>query len=101
MGTDERCMKVVGLKRLEDFFRKHVDGQGAAGAWRAEAEAATWKTSHELKQRFPRASLIGDRRVVFNLRGNQYRLDVKVSYKNQEIVILRVGTHSEYDRWEF
>jgi mRNA interferase HigB len=94
-------MTVVGRKRLDDFCHTHADMRQHALAWLAEVAAAEWRTPHELRERFPHASLIGNGRVVFNLRGNRYRLDTKISYQNQVAVIVRIGTHAEYDRWEF
>lgn len=94
-------MKVVGRKRLTDFSKAHADVRQHALAWLAEVEAASWRNPHDLKLRYPSASFVGDRRVVFNLRGNRFRLDTKISYTNQEVLIVRVGTHADYDRWEF
>ena len=51
--------------------------------------------------RYPRASPLGRNRVIFDLRGNRYRLDVKVDYRQQLVLIIRVGTHAEYDDWQF
>lgn len=94
-------MKVVGRSRLYDFCRRHEDVRAAVYAWLAEVEEASWRTPHELKARYGSASTVGKNRVVFNLRGNRYRLDVKVSFQLQEILVLRIGTHEEYDDWEF
>jgi mRNA interferase HigB len=78
----------------------HSDASADALAWLAEAKDANWQTPHDLKRRYPSASLIG-RHVVFNLRGNRYRLDVLISYATQVVSIVRAGTHAEYDRWSF
>lgn len=94
-------MKVVGRKRLDDFCRRHGNVRGAVDAWLAEVEDTGWETPHGLKGRYPQASLVGDRRVVFNLRGNRYRLDVKVDYQRQLILVVRIGTHADYDDWTF
>ena len=93
-------MKVVGIQRIQQFCATHADGAADALAWLAEAKAACWRTPHELKARYASASFIG-KHVVFNLRGNRYRLDVRVSYAAQVVIIVRAGTHSEYDRWSF
>ena len=94
-------MRVVGRKRLNDFCRQHRDVRAAADAWLAEVDDAEWQTPHDLKARYPRASLLGRNRVIFDLRGNRYRLDVKVDYRQQLVLIIRVGTHAEYDDWQF
>ena len=93
-------MRVVGRESLELFCQAHPDARTQADAWLCEVEEANWQTPHELKARFPNASLLGNNRVVFNLRGNRYRLLATISYKNQVLLIERVGTHEEYDQWE-
>lgn len=94
-------MKVVGRKELEQFSRKHADVRGHIDAWLAEIEEAQWQTPNDIKRRYAHASFLGQNRVIFNLKGNNYRLDVKVSFKNQIIVIVRIGTHQEYSSWKF
>jgi mRNA interferase HigB len=92
---------VVGRDTLEDFKRRHADIRGALDAWLAEAEAAEWRGPEDVKARYRSASIISGGRVVFNIRGNHYRLDVKIAYQTQVLKIVRIGTHAEYDDWEF
>lgn len=94
-------MKLVGRPVLDEFGRQHADVRKQIAAWIAEVEAAEWQTPQDIKTRYIRASFLSDNRVIFNLKGNDYRLDVKVSYKNQTVLIKRIGTHDEYDKWEF
>ena len=94
-------MTVVGKNILAEFAQKHADVRGAIGAWTAEAEAASWKGSQDVKARFPSASFIGEGRIVFNVKGNRYRLDVQIDYITQVVLIKRIGTHAEYDIWKF
>ncbi len=94
-------MKVVGRKKLEEFSRRHADVRSQIQAWLCEVEESHWQTPHDVKARYATASLLGDNRVVFNLKGNKYRLDVKLSYKNQVVLIKRIGTHAEYSTWKF
>ncbi len=94
-------MTVVGKKILAEFARKHAAVRSAIGAWTAEVEAAAWKGSQDVKARFPSASFVGEGRVVFNLKGNHYRLDVQIDYATQVVLVKRIGTHAEYDTWKF
>jgi mRNA interferase HigB len=94
-------VKVVGRSRLYEFCRRHEDVRAAVEAWLAEVEEAAWKTPHELKEQYGSASVVGKNRIVFNLRGVRYRLDVKVSFQLQEVLIVRIGTHEEYNDWAF
>ena len=94
-------MRVLGKEKLQAFQRKHADVQAQVDAWIAEAEDAEWKTPHDVVGRYPSASVIGKDRIVFNLKGNRYRLDVKISYQAGIVLVMRVGTHAEYDSWKF
>ena len=86
---------------LESFVQAHADVRGPASAWLLEVEEAEWTTPQDIKDRYPNASLITGERVVFNLKGKKYRIDVKVSYSNSIVLIKRLGTHAEYNRWKF
>jgi len=94
-------MTVVGKKTLNEFARKHADVRAVLAAWTAEVEAVAWSGSQDVKKRFPTASFIGEGRVVFNLKGNHYRLDVQIDYTTKVVLVKRVGTHAEYDTWKF
>ena len=94
-------MKLVGCNHLDDFATRHADVRSQIDAWRCEVEEAKWASPNDIKARFANASFLADNRVVFNLKGNKYRLDTKVAYKNQVVLIMRIGTHAEYKNWEF
>ena len=67
-------------------------------AWHREFENEDWDTPTKLKVRYPSASIVGRDRVVFNIRGNRYRLVVRINYQKRIVYIRFIGTHSEYDR---
>jgi mRNA interferase HigB len=94
-------MKIVGVKILEEFGNRHADVVSQLKAWIYEVEEAQWRTPADIKARYVHASFLADNRVVFNLKGNKYRLDVKVSYKSQVVLVNRIGTHAEYSKWKF
>lgn len=93
-------MKLIGKKLLQDFKEKHADARSQIESWEAEAEEAQWRTPHELKSRYPKASLIKNQQAVFDICRNKYRLLVQVNYKNGIVLIKKVGTHKEYDNWD-
>ena len=93
-------MQIVGRKVLHDLTGQHADVTGAVEAWVCEAEEAEWKSPKDVKERYPTASILSDNRVIFNLKGNRYRLEVKISYRNKVVLIKRAGTHAEYSRWD-
>lgn len=106
MGTlcwrvDRLFMKVVGRKHLESFQGGHADIRSQLDAWVCEVEDAEWQSPQDIRKRFPHASFLGDDRVIFNLKGNNYRLDTKISFKAQVVLIKRIGTHAEYSKWKF
>lgn len=90
---------VLGKKRLSDFWVTCHQTQSQLEAWICEAEEAQWKTPHDIKKRYSTASLRPGKLVIFNIKGNKYRLLTKVDYKNQIILVLKIGTHEDYEKW--
>lgn len=91
-------MRVIAKKTLRDFWERHPDTEESLLSWYREVEHEDWDTPAKVKQRYPSASIIGDNRVVFNIKGNRYRLVVKVNYPARIVRIRFVGTHADYDR---
>ena len=91
-------MRVIAKKIPRDFWVTHTDCEQQLKSWYQEASTAQWKNPNEIKKVFPSASILNDHRVVFNLKGNNYRLVVKINYEYQMIWIRFIGTHSEYDK---
>ena len=94
-------MRVVGRGKLEKFITAHSDAASAVDAWLHEALSATWRTPADIKARYASASFLASNRVIFNLKGNSYRLDTQIAYLTQLVVVKRIDTHAEYDRWTF
>lgn len=92
-------MNLLGKKILNDFKESHADARSNLEAWETEIEDACWHTPHDLKARYPKASLVKNQQVFFDVCGNKYRLLVKVNYKNQIVLIKKIGTHDEYNKW--
>ena len=91
-------MRVISKKPLREFWEKHTDAKAALQAWYEDASRAEWRTPGEVKDSYGNASIIGDNRVVFNIKGNDYRLVVKLHYDRGTVYVRFVGTHREYDR---
>lgn len=94
-------MTLVGKRLLTEFAQKHASARDAIAAWTSEVEAASWRSSVDVKVRFRSVSFIGSDRIVFNLKGNHFRLDAQISYSAQIVLVRRIGTHAEYDSWTF
>ena len=91
-------MRVIAKKKLRDFWEQHPDAEEPLLSWYREVEREDWDTPAKVKQRYPSASIVGDNRVVFNIKGNAYRLIVKINYPYRVVYIRFVGTHADYDR---
>lgn len=91
-------MRIISRKILRDFWDKHPDCEQQLKAWYQETCSAEWKSPNEIKKEYPSASLLAENRVVFNIKGNSYRLIVKINYEYQMIWIRFIGTHAEYDK---
>ncbi len=94
-------MRLVGKKKLDDFARSHADVRDPLDVWMVEVEEAQWKGSADIKARFPSASFLADNRVIFNIKGNKYRLETKVNYEMEVVLASWIGTHAEYSKRTF
>ncbi|MDP1656727.1 MAG: type II toxin-antitoxin system HigB family toxin [Hylemonella sp.] len=90
-------MRVISKAVLVEFWRKHPASRHALQTWFEDASHAQWKSPQEIKTRYASASFVGTNRVVFNIKGNDYRLVVAVAYRFAALYIKFVGTHAQYD----
>lgn len=91
-------MSVIAVSTLRRFWTRHPDAEQSLKAWLDEARHATWLAPQDIKERYASASFVDGNRVVFNIKGNDYRLIVAVAWRFQAAYIKFVGTHAEYDR---
>ena len=91
-------MKIVAISTLRSFWDRHPDAEQPLKAWHDEARHARWKTPQDIRNQYVSASFVGRNRIVFNIKGNDYRLIVAVAYRFQAVYIKFVGTHAQYDR---
>lgn len=91
-------MRIIALSTLKAFWEKHPDAELPLRSWYAEASRAEWKTPADIKTAYRSASFIANRRVVFNIKGNDYRLVVAVKYGLGLMYIRFIGTHNQYDK---
>ena len=95
----EQNVRIIAKKTLREFWKKHEDSeQQLLSAWYQEAKKGQWKSPKEIKKNYPSASIVADNRVVFNIKGNKYRLVVAINYKFQIVWIRFIGTHPQYDK---
>ena len=97
-------MIVVGVQMVEDYFRRRASHKGIKAArsqydaWLAIADHAEWRNPEDVKRSHPKASVLKGGRVVFNIKGNDYRLIATVNYQASVLAIRFFGTHAEYDQ---
>jgi len=91
-------MRVIALSALREFWRTHPDAEMPLRAWYAIARRAVWRRPTEIKADYRNASFTASNRVIFNIKGNDYRLVVAVHYNRGLMFVRFVGTHRDYDR---
>lgn len=91
-------MRIIKLGTLKTFWRSNKDSEQPLRSWYQEAKQARWNSPGEVKNKYVTASILKDKRVVFNIAGNKYRLVVRINYDYKLIYIRFIGTHSEYDK---
>ena len=91
-------MHVVAVKTLREFWEAHADSQAPLRAWYREAKAASWKSFEDIRRRYRSADCLPGNRVVFNIKGNSYRLVVRIHYNTGRVYIRFIGAHGDYDR---
>jgi mRNA interferase HigB len=91
-------LRIIAQKVFREFWQKHPDCEQQLKAWYQEAGKARWKGPESIKRDYPAASFVGGNRMVFNIKGNRYRLIVRINYDYQMIWIRFIGTQTEYDK---
>ena len=91
-------MRIYSKNTLRAFWERHTESEQALRAWYREVEQADWATPAQVRERFLNASIVGNNRVVFRIRGNNYRLVVEIFYPGRKVFVRFIGTHAEYDR---
>ena len=90
-------MRIVAKRTLREFWKQFPDAEEPLLAWYREVEKEDWDGPAHVKEKYRSASIIKGSRVVFNIKGNDYRLVVKINYPYRMVYIRFVGTHAQYD----
>jgi mRNA interferase HigB len=91
-------LRIIAKKVLREFWEKHPLCEQPLKAWYKEAYRGHWSSPRDIKILYPSASLLPNNRVVFNIKGNQFRLVVRINYDFGMVWIRFIGTHAQYDR---
>lgn len=91
-------MNLISRNKLSEFIKKHKDARAWINNWIAEVEEANWQTPQDVKCRYASASILPNGIIIFNVKGNSYRLEVQISFNNNTVFVKWIGTHAEYDK---
>ena len=91
-------MRIIAKRTLREFWEVHPDAEHPLLDWHDTTASQNWKSPHDVKQTFGSASIIDANRVVFNIKGNDYRLITHLDYLFGMVFILWVGSHTDYDK---
>lgn len=89
---------MIAVSHLKAFWDRHADAQAPLRSWLEAVHGARWAVPTDITAQFTTASVLKSRRVVFNIKGNDYRLVVAVAYRFGAVYVKFVGTHAAYDR---
>ena len=91
-------MRIIAIRALREFWKSHPQAEEPLRAWYAVASRAAWITPADVKSDYRHASFLAGNRVVFNIKGNDYRLVAAIHYGRGLIYVRFIGPHAEYDR---
>jgi len=91
-------MRIFSRKTLKEYWEDHEDIEQPLRTWYSDVSKAEWKTPNDIKEKYPKASFLKNSRVVFDIKGNTYRLVVRVNFPRLWVFIRFIGTHAEYDK---
>jgi len=91
-------MRIIAKSTLRAFWERHPSAEEPLLTWYRETEKADWESPVQVKVRYRSASFVGENRVIFNIKGNDYRLVMKINYPYRVVYVRFVGTHAEYDK---
>lgn len=91
-------MHIITTKKLRDFGNKHAEVDLQLRAWESIVKQVKWNSAADLTNQFPYVSVLKNDRFCFNLKGNKYRLIVKILFNAKQVLIRFIGTHADYDK---
>lgn len=91
-------MRIIAKKVLREFWEIHPDVEQALRSWHTRTKQANWESTSDVKKDYGNASFVASNRVIFNIKGKQYRLVAAINYPYQIVYIRFVGTHNDYNK---
>ena len=90
--------RIFSKSTLREFWEKYPETEQYLKTWFDTTMNANWKNPNDVKKTYATASILKNERIVFNIKGNSFRLIVKLNFEKQWIFVRFIGTHSEYDK---
>ncbi len=90
--------RIFAKSTLRRYWKKHADSEQYLKTWYETAINSDWRNPNDVKSTYANSSILKNSRMVFNIKGNSYRLVAKFNFKKQWIFIRFIGTHAEYDQ---
>lgn len=91
-------MPILGRALLDAFVKEHADARAWVENWTAETENIRWRTPQDIKNMYASVSFLSENIVIFNVKGNRYRMETLVACRVGIVIVRWIGTHAEYDR---
>ena len=91
-------MNIISKRTLVKFYEENPQAKSALEVWHSDARKSTWSSPADIKKIYSSSSFLSDNRVVFNIKGNDYRLIVRIDYPRKIVRVKFVGTHAQYDK---
>ena len=91
-------MRILGRDKLDAFVTAHADARPWIENWIGLAEGTTWRTPQDVKNLYSSASFLAGNVVIFNVKGNHYRMETRIAYNTGTVIVRWAGTHAEYDK---
>lgn len=91
-------MQLLNRGLLIDFVNKYSDAKGWIDNWISDVETSKWTRPLDIKNRYSTASIISNSTVIFNVKGNKYRLEVVIAYQTGVVFVKFIETHAQYTR---
>lgn len=91
-------MRVIAIKTLRDYISEFHRAEQSLLSWHEEVSTAVWESPNDLKAHYRNASILNEKRVVFNIQGNNYRLIVDIEYRLKIVFVVWFGSHEQYDK---
>jgi mRNA interferase HigB len=91
-------MVVISYRTIREFIEEHKDVEDQLNNWYTVAGEADWSSFNQVRETFGSCDSVGNDLYVFNIKGNHYRLIVRIIFKARTVYIKFIGTHKEYDK---